>query len=808
MAASRVLVSARIFLVSAFIAATSAIILSSPSISHAGSDPNPPVVHHNLKIILYPDSRRFTAEDTITLPDRHNNRSNGEISFELHQGLAPSIKTPDVHISAQSSETPNPGLPPLELFKVALPAGLHTFTLAYGGAIDLPDVPLASEQAQSFVESSGMISENGVYLSGNSYWYPRFNDEMITFTVSITLPGGWDVVSQGARTFHDRNKKDTNVRWESPEPQEGIFIIAARFSEYDRPAGHFAAMVFLREPDSRLADKYLEATVRYITMYERLIGPYPYKKFALVENLWETGFGMPSFTLLGPKIIRFPFIITSSYPHEILHNWWGNSVFPDMSKGNWTEGLTAYLADYLIKEQQGSGEEFRQSTLQKYADFVVGNRDFPIAEFRARHSPSSEAIGYGKSLMFFHMLRQELGDKIFVAGLQEIYLAFKFRFASFDDLRKTFEKVSGKDLKGMFDEWILRTGAPKLKLRNVTAHPEKTGYLLTALIEQVQPGRTYHLLIPLAVTMEGKEQAFQSKVSMDKGRLELSLHVPAQPLRLDIDPEFDLFRRLDRGEMPPALSHALGAKKMLILLPASANSTLLQAYREFAVSLGNAGPDTVEIKLDTEIIKLPSDCAVTLLGWENRFLKEAMVSLSEYGVSLSRESVHIAKNEIQMKKNSIVLSSRNPKNKDMALTIISTTVPAALPSLSRKLPHYHKYSYLGFEGNEPSNILKGRWQVLDSPMTAFIHGRDGAVRKVEMSPLAPRAALATLPAKTSLIPAIQTVRGCFSAAKKNYPVLSELQILKGGSDELCSFGYDCFCRGFNTVGSGICKSEN
>ena len=718
-----------------------ALILCHPALSHAESSQSPSVVHHNLKIKLYPGSRRFTAEDTITLPDQPHNGPNLEISFELHRGLGPSIRTPDVHMSAQSPEAPKSGLPPLEFYRVALPAGLHTFTLAYGGAIDQPDVPVAAEQAQNFSENSDMISENGIYLSGDSYWYPRFDNELITFTVRATLPGGWDAVSQGLRTFHDRNIEETNVQWESPEPQEGIFLIAARFSEYVRPAGHYASMVFLRSPDSELAEKYLEATVRYITMYEKLIGPYPYKKFALVENLWETGLGMPSFTLLGPKIIRFPFIITSSYPHEILHNWWGNSVFPDMAKGNWSEGLTAYLADYLIKEQEGGGTEFRQETLQKYADYVVGNRDFPIFEFRARHSPSSEAIGYGKSLMFFHMLRQNLGDKIFVAGLQEIYHTYKFRVASFDDLRKTFEKVSGKDLKRMFDEWILRTGAPKLKLRNVNAHPLKTGYVLTAIIEQVQPGKTYRLRIPLAVTMEGKARAFQSEVSMDKGILELSLHVPAQPLRLDIDPEFDLFRRLDREEMPPALSEALGAKKMLVLLPASVNSTLQQAYRQFALSLGNAGPDTVEIKFDTGITKLPSDCAVTLLGWENRFLKEAMASLSGYGVKLSRKSIHIGKNEIQMERNSIVLTSRNPKNKDVALDIIATTVPSALPGLSRKLPHYHKYSYLGFEGDEPSNTLKGRWQALDSPMTAFIRGRDGAVRKVEMSPLSPRAAL-------------------------------------------------------------------
>ena len=142
-------------------------------------------------------------------------------------------------------------------------------------------------------------------------------------------------------------------------------------------------------------------------MYRGLIGPYPYGKFALVENFWETGYGMPSFTLLGPQIIRFPFILTSSYPHEILHNWWGNSVFVDYETGNWCEGLTAYLADHLIQEQRGKGADYRRDTLQKYRDYVRDGRDFPLTEFRSRHSAATEAVGYGKTLMVFHMLRRQ-----------------------------------------------------------------------------------------------------------------------------------------------------------------------------------------------------------------------------------------------------------------------------------------------------------------------------------------------------------------------------------------------------------------
>src|SRR5919201_253633 len=162
-------------------------------------------------------------------------------------------------------------------------------------------------------------------------------------------------------------------------------------------------MVFLRTPDATLARKYLDATAQYLALYNALLGPYPYAKFALVENSWESGYGMPSFTLLGSKVLRLPFIVSSSYPHEILHNWWGNGVFVDARQGNWAEGLTAYLADYLIQEQRGSATSYRRATLQKYTDYVATHSDMPLTAFRVRHNAASAAIGYGKALMVFHM---------------------------------------------------------------------------------------------------------------------------------------------------------------------------------------------------------------------------------------------------------------------------------------------------------------------------------------------------------------------------------------------------------------------
>lgn len=709
------------------------------------------LVHHELKVTLFPQEKRFAAEDKVTVPESIL----PEFTFALHAGLNPVVHTAGVRMININGET-HSGY--TESFRVRLPNGMKSFVLSYGGTIDHSIEQFGKEKARGYSQTRGMISGEGVYLAGSSFWYPVIGDFFVSFDIRTELPPEWDAVSQGGRTAYNKDPIKTVVRWESPEPQEEIYLIAARFHEYSKSDGRLEAMVFLRTPEKGLAEKYLDATVRYIRMYEKLIGPYPYPKFALVENFWETGFGMPSFTLLGTKVIRFPFIINSSYPHEILHNWWGNSVFPDYREGNWSEGLTAYLSDHLFKEQQGEGAEYRQTTLQKYADYVSGGRDFPLTGFRSRHSSSSEAIGYGKSLMFFHMLRMELGDKVFVEGMRDFYAKNRFGFAAFDGLERSFTQVSGRDLRNAFDQWVTGTGAPELTAGDMKVKRENDAYLLTGTITQGQPGRAYQLKVPVAVTLQGQDKAYQTVLRMDAKRLDIRIELPSLPLRIDVDPEFDLFRRLGRDEIPPAITQALGAAQMLAILPSRADAALLQAYRELAYGLRNAGPDEVETKLDTELITLPDDRAVTVIGYENLFMDKVKEALLGYKVHITPEHVRIGQAEFPIKNHSLVVTARNPHRKDMALMFIASDVPGALPGLIRKLPHYHKYSYLGFSGTEPENIAKGRWPVQDSPMTVFIPGEDGRIEKAGMAELRRREALVGHESAFSSERMMQTVR--------------------------------------------------
>ncbi len=696
-------------------------------------------VHHNIQVTLQPEQHRLSVNDDITLPEQ----TGSPLRFHLHKGLSPTSSQPGVVIEKQKT---GDGDTLYDSYTVTLPPGVRRLSLQYSGEIHHPLPPLGGERARGIRSTPGLIDEKGIYLAGSSYWYPVVEGEtLLTFTLTLHLPEGWDAISQGSRL------EGVPPGWHSPEPQEEIYLIGGRFTRYERNAGRIDTEVWLRTPDEALANRYLDVTGSYLSMYERLIGPYPYPKFAMVENFWETGFGMPSFTLLGPKVIRLPFILHSSYPHEILHNWWGNGVYPDYGSGNWSEGLTAYLADHLIKEQRGKGIEYRRETLQKYAHYVRGGRDFPLVRFRARHSSASEAVGYGKALMLFHMLRLTLGDETFVKGLRQFYRDYRFKTASFDDIRRSFETVSGKDLNDFFRQWTTRTGAPQLKLHDarITATPEGE-YRLQTVIEQQQPGAAYRLQVPLAVTLEGKEQAWQTTLAMDDKRLEVKLTLPARPLRLDLDPEFDLFRRLDAREIPPAISGLLGADRLLIVLPSRTDGALRHGYRQLAEALKAAGPERVRILTDDAIDSLPRDEAAILIGWRNRFLEQFRERIRNYPLVLDEDAVQLEGVRFQKKTHSFVITAGT----EYPRMWIATDDPAALPGLGRKLPHYHKYSYLAFEGEEPVNVAKGRWPVPDSPLTRILVKGE----RPKPAALAPREPLATLPAPFSGERMLETIR--------------------------------------------------
>ena len=688
-------------------------------------------VGHELRVAIDPATQHLAVSDVISLPPAARGAG---AEFSLSSALSITSSEPTVTKLGSGDDAEG-----TVRYALAAPAPDGVLHLSYEGDIDFGLSDQKEEYARGFRETRGILGPEGVYLDAGSAWVASFGDGMIRFTLEVEGPGGWHVISQGnGSSDAGAGPGGTRIaRWDSGSEVEQVYLVGGPLRVEREMAGAVEVLVYLHDWDEALARKYLDATARYLEMYRQLIGPYPYGKFALVENFWETGYGMPSFTLLGEQVVRMPFILTSSYPHEILHNWWGNSVFVDYGSGNWCEGLTAYMADHLIQEQQGAGAEYRRSTLQKYRDYVKEGRDFPLVEFRNRHSAATEAVGYGKSLMMDHMLRLRVGDDAFRAALADFYRKQRGSRAGFDDIRASFESITGEDLSGFFEQWVGRSGAPSLVVRDVRVGDSAAGggaYTVTGSIEQVQAGAPFSLAVPVIVATEGGRQSFV--VEMERKTAPFTLTLDARPTALRVDPSFDVFRLLDPHETPASIGQVFGEPRVLAVLPTAEEAG---PYRGL-VEGWRTDDHEIEFVSDTEIQALPSDRAVWVLGRTNRFA--AGLLAFDTGVDPARpvEAVTLGGDQVSARDRSIVVLRRNPENAEKAIGWISVAPGAAFAGMGRKLPHYGKYSYLAFEGDEPTNTVKGQWEATDSPLVVeFVEGGAASI-----APEA-RAALAELP---------------------------------------------------------------
>lgn len=708
-------------------------------------------IHHQVTAIIDPGTHFIKATDKITIPE---DMAKSAIYFLLDKNLTVECQTPGVQIKLDASKiTAKDFGMDIEDFSEFSGISQNKYrikfnrkikgkveiTLKFRGKIYYELKQLGGGYDRSFSQTPGLISDKGVYLAGSTYWVPWFNSDFITYDLQVTIPEPWDVVSHGKRTLHKKENNKRKVKWESKYPAEEIFIIAAKFHEYHLNTGAVKVMAFLRTPDEILANKYLEITAQYMEMYRRLIGPFPYSKFALVENFWETGYGMPSFTLLGPKIIRFPFILHSSYPHELLHNYWGNSVYVDFKKGNWCEGITVYMADHLIKEQRGQGLSYRREKLQRYTDYVTSKNDFPLTKFLSRNSASSEAVGYGKSMMFMEMLRHKFGDKYFIKSFQKFNRDNKFKAATFDDIRKAFESVTGKDLKPFFKQWVDRTGAPELKISRVKLENKENIHILKFVLKQVQREDVFNLEIPVAISFN--DEIKFKKVIMNKREQSFELPFLKKPLMIQVDPRYNIFRRLHYLEIPPSLSKIYGSKNILILLPFKADKAQLDAYRKLSAKWSGNKAKKIEVKFDNEILKLPADKDVWILGHDNIYRNVIVKGMAGYNAEILDDSVRFGKTILNNKSHSFVVSVRHPKNPKAIAAWLKLEMPEAFEGIARKLMHYGKYSYLAFQGKEVANTAKGKWQAVKSPMVVEIQKN---ARKIAETKLPKRKPLAKL----------------------------------------------------------------
>ncbi len=536
------------------------------------------------------------------------------------------------------------------------------------------------------MEITGTISEEGIFLAPSSGYYPLADESLVEFESEIHLPAGWEAVSEGDRLEPELTGDGQVLRYRTAHPVDGVHVTAAQWDVRQRTVDGVDFYTFFFPEDSALAEQYLEMSIGYVAMYNQLLSPYPFSKFAVVENFFPTGYGMPSYTVLGRSVVRLPFIVYTSLGHEVLHNWWGNSVYIGEG-GNWCEGLTTYQADYRYKLQQGeaAARQYRKDILKDYTVYTAAEGDFPPAKFTQRSDMSTRAVGYGKVAMIFHMLEQQVGEETFQAALRLVIERKQWDRAGWDDFFQALTETSGENLKAFQAAWIRKAGAPLLELEAAD-----TCFYLR------QQGSIKPLWAPVRITRPGGDVE-EITVHLTGAELSLPYKPGSDVVELAVDPDYHLMRRLDESELDATIRNILNEKEFVFIAPDTVGQWL-ELATAFQAALSGEGDPTVILAGQPV-----GDQAAIYLG-----------TLPESGGPQQRKAKLLIGGEAVATGDNGVVWAFKQANGRPGLVLFSTAIDQLTP-LARKIPHYGKYGYLVF--NSGQNVIKGNHKAPASNLT-------------------------------------------------------------------------------------------
>lgn len=666
--------------------------------SSAQADPGPRVTHMDLQLRL--DPHRQSLDGVVSLLVNANGAE--RINFRL----SPNTEITGVRVQGR--------LAPYSFFSGELSVRIanaeqsgQPLTLNYRSYFDdpVPDAPIQNEDPTYGVAAT--ISEKGTFLAAGSGWYPWHAESDPTFRVRVEAPLGIEAVTAGRRVRYANTKTQTSSVWEGERPVGPLSLAAGNYrilrSEGD---GIPIATYFFPESED-LAPSYLKAAADYLTLYQELFGPYPFGKFAIVENFFPTGYGFPSWTLLGRSVIRLPFIIETSLGHEIAHSWWGTGVRVDLRQGNWSEGLTSYVAEHLYKERSSAaeGREYRLNVLRDYASLAGPAEDFALMDFLRRDSRASQAIGYGKSAMVFHMVRKRIGEEAFWGGLKKLAVERMYQKIAWEDFAAAFSETSGRPMLPFFRQWLERPGAPELTLDRVTV--TRKDQLWQVKGELVQAGGPYDLDIPLLLETTG--EPVRATLAATTARTVFEFTSSQKPLRLLVDPEVDCFRQLAVAERPPTVNSLRAAKNLVVVVSDQLPKPIAQAALQLLIALRQErAPVLSEVEATPERLKGKD---LLLIGLPAR--RELLPELPDELQILGKQAILTGKTWPLGDATLFATIGQADETERVTALFLPESVDGAVSGV-RKIPHYGKFSYLIFVAGV--NQAKGTWPAGKSPL--------------------------------------------------------------------------------------------
>jgi aminopeptidase N len=376
-------------------------------------------------------------------------------------------------------------------------------------------------------------------------WLPMIDHpyDKATSEFLVTAPSKYQVVANGALQEQiDVGDGRRMTHWKQSVPiaswLNNIGVAQFAMRRFTTVLGiPLATWVFHQDRDAGIVS--LETPMRQaMEFFSDAVGQYPYEKLDGVEAAGMTG-GMEhaSEVFYGQtSIANRP--QANLVWHEVSHQWFGDSITEKDWDDVWlSEGFATYFASLAQEHFEGRDAFVASMKRSRTAILALEKRPSPEAvihdnlpEIAEGHSPAG--IVYQKGGWTLHMLRGQMGNDKFWAGIREYYRRYRNGNASTADFQQVMEEALGADLGWFFQQWLYRTGSPAVEgTWTYDAESKKIELELT----QTQAGDVYRL--PLDVSVSAQTSPIKiEKIEMSAKQQKFEIAAEKEPASVELDP--------------------------------------------------------------------------------------------------------------------------------------------------------------------------------------------------------------------------------------------------------------------------------
>lgn len=397
----------------------------------------------------------------------------------------------------------------------------------------------------SFVTSTQPDSTPVLWTLSEPYgardWWPckqDLSDKIDSLDVLVTTRSNYRAASNGVLVSEMSLGMNTTYHWKHRYPIP-TYLVAIAVTEYtvlsanvNLSQGNLNILHYVFPDDSATAASDVQVLEGQLQLYDSLFGPYPFmaEKYGHAQFGWGGGMEHQTMSFMGN-------FSEGLIAHELAHQWFGNKVTCGSWEDIWlNEGFATYLTGlnyFYLRPDSTDWEvwltgQMEHVTSQPDGSVFVDDTTSVGRIFDGR-------LSYSKGAMVLHMLRWQLGDSAFYAGIRN-YLAdttLAFCFARTPELVSHLESASGQDLTEFFNDWYTGQGYPTY---NLHWFPEDDGLHIT-LDQQQSHNSVSFFEMPVMLSIFGQNQDTTVIVDHTTSGQEFVFDIHYDVIAIEVDPE-------------------------------------------------------------------------------------------------------------------------------------------------------------------------------------------------------------------------------------------------------------------------------